>query len=142
VTGGGASPGAGGGSALPKAARITGSNEIRTLFRRGKRRKTNHLDVFLSASPALRSRIGLVVPKLRQKTARGGRRVRGAAVQRNRLKRRLREISRRELLPAFEARGLRVDLLVRARPEAYEADFAALRDELVAVREWVCSSDS
>jgi ribonuclease P protein component len=123
--------------ALPRAARITASEEIRTLFRRGKRRKTRHLDVFVSASPVPRSRIGLVVPKPRKKTSPDGKRIRAAAVQRNRLKRRLREIARTELLPSLPCNA---DVLVRARPEAYGASFDSLREELSAIQEWLCSS--
>ncbi len=112
------------------------------MFRRGERRKTRHLDVFVSASPVARSRVGLVVAKPRQKTSPGGKRVRAAAVQRNRLKRRLREIARRELLPVLAAHGVRIDLLIRARPEAYEAGYSVLCDELSAQREWLCSHGS
>lgn len=127
--------------ALPRAARITASDEIRRLFQRGKRRKTRNLDVFISASPASRSRLGLVVPKPRQKTAPDGKRVRGAIVQRNRLKRRLREIGRTGLLPELETAGVRLDVLIRARPEAYGRSFRELRDEVLSLREWMCSSD-
>lgn len=109
------------------------------LFRRGKRRQTRHLDVFVSASPVARSRIGLVVAKPRQKTSPGRKRVRGAAVQRNRLKRRLREVARTEVLPRLAESDLRVDVLIRARPEAYEAGFQPLRSELMEVAEWLCS---
>lgn len=115
---------------LPRAARITASGEIRNLFRRGKRRKTRHLDVFVSPSPALHPRLGLVVPNHRQKI-----------VRRNRLKRRLREIGRMIVLPALRADGPVVDLLVRARPEAYGASFAQLREELAAVVEELCSHE-
>ena len=48
------------------------------------------------------------------------------SVARNRLKRRLREIVRRRLLPALPS----IDLVVRARPEAYGASFDALDAEL------------
>jgi RNase P protein component len=47
------------------------------------------------------------------------------------LKRRLREIGRREVLPRLRERGVEVDLLVRARREAYGAEFEDLRRELV-----------
>lgn len=117
------------GHGFPRAARITGSEEIRALFRRGKRRKTRHLDVFLGSSPAARSRVGVVVPKHRQ-----------TAVARNLLKRRLREISRTRVLPALRDAGLRVDVLIRARPEAYGAAFPELLEELSGVVEEVCSS--
>jgi ribonuclease P protein component len=132
---------AGGGELrLPRSARITASDDIRRLFRRGKRRKTRHLDVFVSASPVSHARIGFVVPKPRKKTSPGGARVRGAAVQRNRLKRRLREVGRTRVLPALRRSGCPVDVLVRARPEAYTADFQSLASELAELEEWLCSN--
>lgn len=57
-------------------------------------------------------------------------RYRHTAVERNRVKRRLREIVRVDLLPAV--RGL--ELVIRARPEAYDASHAQLRADLVAAR--------
>lgn len=106
----------------PRARRITRGPEIRELFRRGKRSKTAHLDVFDSPSPASRSRVALVVPRHKR-----------SAVRRNQLKRRLREIARTALLPRLELAGARVDVLIRARREAYDAPFAALESELM---EW------
>lgn len=125
---------------LPREARITAADEIRGLFKRGKRRKTRNLDVFISASPVAHSRLGLVVPKPRQRNSPDRKRVRAAAVQRNRLKRRLREIGRTAILPALNGRGAAVDILVRARPEAYTATFADLRGELQQLQEWMCSN--
>lgn len=119
----------GGQFSLPRAARITASDEIRDLFRRGKRRKTRHLDVFISASPVAHARMGWVVPKHRQNV-----------VRRNRVKRRLREIGRIEVLPRLAGCGAELDVLVRARPEAYAAEYRELRDELVSVAEELCSS--
>jgi ribonuclease P protein component len=78
------------------------------------------MDVFDSASPAAFSRVGWVVPLHRR-----------GAVERNRLKRRLREIARLELLPRLDERDVRMDVLLRTRREAYDADFATLREELV-----------
>ena len=52
-------------------------------------------------------------------------------VERNLVKRRLREVLRLEILPRLDAAQLPVDVLVRARPEAYGATYAMLRDELV-----------
>ena len=46
------------------------------------------------------------------------------------MKRRLREILRREVLPRLEEAGLVIDVLVRARREAYDARFIDLREEL------------
>lgn len=118
-------------SDLPRAARITASGEIRELFRRGKRKRTRHLDVFVSASPVARSRLGLVVPKHRR-----------TGVVRNRLKRRLREAGRRELLPRLAVAGLHVDVMLRARPEAYDASYEELRTQVVRIAEELCSSAS
>ena len=64
-------------------------------------------------------RMGLIVPRYQS-----------SAVARNRLRRRIREIWRREVQqqqPAW-------DLLIRARREAYGAEFAALREDLLAWR--------
>ena len=116
------------GFGLPRQARITASAEIRELFRRGKRRKTRHLDAFVSPSPSAFPRLGVVVPKHKR-----------TIVERNRLKRRLRELGRTVLLPALGNSGRALDVLVRARPEAYTADVGALRAELTALTEELCS---
>ena len=108
---------------FPRSARIRTGSEIRGLFKRGKRSRTRHLDVVFAASPVAHPRFGVIVPKHRHRI-----------VDRNRLKRRLREIGRREVLPRLRERGEEVDLLVRARREAYDASFEDLRRELV---EWV-----
>ncbi len=84
--------------------------------------------------------MGIVVPKPRAKTAVGPRGARAAAVQRNRLKRRLREITRTVVLPGLRAQCCNVDVLVRARAEAYGAGYAELKDELTSIQEWLCSS--
>jgi ribonuclease P protein component len=116
------------GFGLPRQVRITASDEIRTLFRRGKRSKTRHLDAFVSPSPAAFARLGVVVPKHKR-----------TIVQRNRLKRRLRELGRGVLLPGLRNRGAALDVLLRVRPEAYTASFADLRDEVSALTEELCS---
>jgi ribonuclease P protein component len=70
-------------------------------------------------------RLGLIVPKFQ-----------ASAVARNRLRRRLREIWRRELEPQQPG----WDLLIRARREAYEAGFDALRAQLLAWRDAVLTT--
>lgn len=55
-------------------------------------------------------------------------------VERNRLKRRLREIARLELLPRLDELGVQADVLLRARREAYDTGFPELRSELT---EWL-----
>lgn len=54
-----------------------------------------------------------------------------SSVERNRLKRRLRELTRTRLLPLLPP----VDLVIRTLPEAYDASFAALEREVVKVGE-------
>lgn len=93
------------------------------LFKRGKRSWTAHLDVFDSPSPVAYPRVGVVVPRYKR-----------PVVERNLVKRRLREALRRFVLPRLEAAGRNVDVLVRARREAYDASFAELRSEL---EQWV-----
>jgi ribonuclease P protein component len=108
------------GRRLPRRQRIARSAEIRAIFRRGKRSGTAHLDVFDSPSPSSYPRVGVIVPKHRHTVA-----------ERNRVKRRLREALRLEVLPRLEAAGIPADVLVRARREAYGAPYGVLRDELV-----------
>jgi ribonuclease P protein component len=98
---------------------------------RGKRERTPSLDVFIGASPSSRSRLGLIVPK-------HGRRI----VDRNLLKRRLREIGRRNVLPRLAAAGVSVDVLIRARHRAYTADYDRLAEEVNGVVEALWSSKS
>ena len=93
------------------------------MFERGKRSRTAHLDVYDSPSPVAFSRVGVVVP-------RHGRPI----VDRNLLKRRLREILRKEVLPRLRERGDGQDVLVRARREAYRATYDTLGAEL---RDWL-----
>ena len=120
-----------GGRGLPRTRRITRSAEIRAIFSRGKRSGTAHLDVFDSPSPEPHPRVGVVVPKHRHKI-----------VERNVVKRRIREVLRQDVLPRLEAEGLPVDVLVRARREAYGASYATLRAELLSwlERRWSLGS--
>ncbi len=66
-------------------------------------------------------RVGIIVPRHRH-----------SAVDRNRLKRRLRELVRTRLLPVLPTPpGLHpCELVVRARAEAYDDDFAALARQI------------
>ena len=116
---------------------MTRGRELDALRREGKRVRTEHLDVRVLASlPAFGevdaaesdSRVGIIVPKYKH-----------TGVERNQLKRRLRELARLRLLPALPAGAV----LLRARPEAYAARFDALaRDVERAAREaarWVAA---
>jgi len=75
--------------------------------------------------------VGLVVPK-------HGHRI----VDRNLLKRRLREILRRETLHLLPEDELSMDVLIRTRRSAYDVDYAALREEVVQTLEELCSPAS
>ena len=80
-----------------------------------------HLDVRVFASPLESPRVGIVVPRHQH-----------TAVDRNRLKRRLRELVRVELLPSLRALPAvpvraSIDVAIRARREAYGATMDALR---------------
>ena len=116
---------------LPPSSRINRTRDIRGLLRKGKRKKTSHLDVFFLSSAGPEPRLGLIVPKYRR-----------TIVERNKVKRRLREIGRREVLPRLREEGLVVDLLIRARPGAYGAGYHQLRSELELMIEELCSGPS
>jgi ribonuclease P protein component len=83
--------------------------------------QTECLEARVSASLLLHPRVGVVVPK-------HGRNI----VDRNRTKRRLRELIRLRLLPVIG----RVDLLVRAKPDAYRSSFDALALQVDAIASW------
>ena len=106
---------------FPREARITRGAELRRIAREGKRFRTRHLEVRVAASPPAhvgRCRVGLIVPRFKH-----------TAVARNLVKRRLRELGRVHLLPA----GISVDLVLRIRPEAYDASFVVLKTEILSV---------
>lgn len=79
-------------------------------------------------SGGARARVGWVVPKL-------GRRI----VDRNRLKRRLREIGRRRVLVRLREAGLVADVLLHVRTPAYRASYGQLEAEVMGVVEGACS---
>jgi len=89
------------------------------VHRTGRRRRLSHLDVLWADNQAGHPRMGLIVPKFQS-----------SGVARNRLRRRLNEVWRRELMGAMPA----WDVVIRARKEAYAAGFGALREELLAWR--------
>ena len=104
---------------LPRTSRITRAAELRALLTEGKRRRTDHLDLFTRPSPLGRSRVAVIVPRFAH-----------TAPQRNQLRRRVREICRRAVLPVLPAP---LDVAVRARPRAYGARFELLRAEIVGI---------
>ncbi len=101
---------------------MTRGSEIQSVIQEGKRIRTVHLDVRVLASPRATSRVGIVVPRHRH-----------SAVDRNRLKRRLRELVRLDLLPVLKAHAA-VDVAIRARHQAYDASFDAVRVDVRTIR--------
>jgi ribonuclease P protein component len=87
----------------------------------GRRIRTAYLEVRVLASPLSHSRIGIIVPRHQQ-----------TAVERNRLKRRLRELARTRLLPKLRAVAPQ-DLAIRAKRDAYAAQMEALAADLAAI---------
>lgn len=106
---------------FPPEARLRSSRAIRAVRRSGERRRSGPLLLFFRPSPAGRPRVAVVVP-------RHGRRI----VDRNRVKRRLRELARREWLPEAREEGIAVDLVIQSRAEAYDASFSELRRAFLA----------
>jgi len=84
--------------------------------------QTERLDARAAASLLLYPRVGVVVPKYKRNI-----------VDRNRTKRRLKELVRLKLLPILG----RVDVLVRAKPEAYSSSFEQLAIEMDILARWV-----
>jgi ribonuclease P protein component len=98
-----------------RARRLASDAQIQRATREGKHIRTRHLSVRVAASPRPFLRVGVIVPKFGH-----------TAVDRNRVKRRLREIARVLLLPVERS----LDILIRARASAYGAGFAELREEV------------
>lgn len=61
-------------------------------------------------------------------------------VARNLVKRRLREIGRRQALPYLDGSGRRGDVILRARWKAYEVAFEELAADVMKAVEAVCSN--
>ena len=110
------------GSSFPRRLRLTSETDLESVRRAGKRMQTEGLEARVSASLFLHPRVGVVVPKY-------GRKI----VDRNRTKRRLRELARLRLLPVVGP----VDLLLRAKPQAYHSTFDQLAVQVEAIAEWV-----
>jgi ribonuclease P protein component len=120
------------GCGFPRQHRLTRGLDIQNVIREGKRIRTAYLDVRILASPLGLSRIGIIVPRHQH-----------SAVDRNRLKRRLRELARIELLPSLRDSHPdgATDVAIRARREAYDADFNGLRGDVIKIRDRSSPSD-
>ena len=87
--------------------------------RAGRRLRTEHLDVRASDSLLSHPRVAVVVGKQGH-----------TIIERNRLRRRLRELVRTRLLPVLGG----VDLVIRAVSTAYDATFDQLKAEMESLR--------
>jgi ribonuclease P protein component len=107
---------------FPRERRIHRAAEIRAIVGEGRRADGPNLRMHarLDADRSEPARATVVVPRF-------GR----TAVERNRVKRRLRELTRLHLLEAPELGG--GALVIKARAGAYGRTFAELREELLAV---------
>lgn len=82
--------------------------------------RTASLEVRAVASLQAFPRVGFVVPRYKH-----------SAVDRNRVKRRLREAVRLDMLSPLQALAAPLDVVVRALPSAYARDYDTLRAELL-----------
>ena len=99
-------------------------------MRRGARRRTPLLDIYILDSTGVRPRVGWIVPVLGQ-----------GIVARNRLRRRLREIARRRVLAGLWRAGRECDVLVRVRRKAYGASYGSLEAEWIGGLDGTWSRD-
>lgn len=101
---------------LPGAARIASSREIREIFRTGRRVRSGPLELVFRRSSTDRPRFTVVVPRHGH-----------TIVARNKLRRRLSEILRRDWLPEVRGASPAMDLIARPGPAAYDSSFEQLR---------------
>lgn len=99
----------------PRQSRLRRTADISAVFRTGKRVRGQFMDVIGAGSPESIARFAVIVAK------RGH-----SAVERNKVRRRLREIARTRWLPAQRRAGVGRDLIVMARAEAYGASAGSL----------------
>ncbi|MGH7592878.1 MAG: ribonuclease P protein component [Gemmatimonadales bacterium] len=102
---------------LERSRRLVHPSQIRRVLTTGQRSRGALLDIYSTNGEAGYPRLGLVVPKFQH-----------TAVARNRLRRRLTELWRRDIqgrLPTW-------DVVLRPRREAYAAPFDMLRTDLLA----------
>jgi len=105
---------------LSRRNRITRESELRVIKRAGNRLKTEHLDARAAVSLLSYCRVAVIVGKCGH-----------TVVERNRLRRRLRELARRHIISSSSG----IDLMIKALPSAYDAVYADLYSEM----DWIQS---
>ncbi|MFM8910203.1 MAG: ribonuclease P protein component [Gemmatimonadota bacterium] len=111
---------------------MTRATDLDRVRRHGKRFRPSHLEDRQLASLLHHSRVGLIVPKHRH-----------GSVERNLVKRRLRDAVRRALWPVLhtaDAQGAPSDLVVWATPSSYAVTFDALLGEVQRIARRVTTS--
>ncbi len=100
---------------FPKAARLLRHSDFERVYKQGWRHFSSHMTVFYLRQPEGAARVGFTVG-----------RVLGGAVDRNRIKRRLREVvrRRRSLLPQA------VDVVINPKKSVLKLEFAGLLEEI------------
>jgi len=110
---------------LLRRHRLTRGSELRATVRDGKRLRTANLDLRVVSKTGGVCRIGFVVPKHGH-----------SSVERNQLKRRLRELGRLRVLDILRngSLGSAIDVVMRAQPGAYRLEYDELRSEIELLR--------
>ena len=103
---------------FPAAVRLHSRSEFDAVQDRGRRVSMRHLTMIARPNALGADRLGIIA----------SRKV-GGAVERNRAKRRLRELFRREHPMRVDARRRTIDVVVVARPSLVTAPFAAVAEE-------------
>lgn len=103
------------GERFPRRCRLTRSADIARINSEGKRERTPWFEARSVPTIFEYARVAVVVPKYNRNS-----------VARNKVKRRLRELVRRELLPTLAP----VDVVVRAIPSSYRATFEAMQTSM------------
>jgi len=108
----------GAGRRYPRTCRLLRRGDFDRVYREGQRRSSKQFVVFYRANGGTESRFGSSV-----------KRALGSAVERNRIRRRIREmvrLRRQEIAPGW-------DIVMHPRRTVATADFAALTQELLAL---------
>jgi ribonuclease P protein component len=101
---------------FPRRVRLARSAELTACWEEGRRWRTPHLELAWRPNQVGHPRVAFVVPRFQF-----------TAVARNRLRRRLKEMLRREALSTLPS----VDLVVRTKRVAYSAPASSLHSELM-----------
>lgn len=110
---------------LSRPARLRKHADFEKVYRSGRRIFSAHMTVFFLRRDSGPARVGFTVP-----------RALGAAVERNRIRRRMREAARLSL----GAAGGAMDVVIHPKKSALAADFAELREEMARAFERIKSS--